>query len=88
MWVIISLLTLFFISLVTYSVIELSLSSLKYHAVTGTAGLVYFPWQIVASIGLVIFCVAVLVFTIRSIAIASGLIEEEGEEKKLTEVEF
>jgi len=87
MWVIISLLTLGFSGLLAYSVMQLALSSLEFNAKTETAELLTFPWQLAAALGLIVFFIALLVFTVKRIAIAFGLREEE-EGEELIETSF
>ena len=87
MWVIISLLTLGFSAVLAYSVFQLALSSLEFHAKTETAELLTFPWQLAAAIGLTIFFIALLFFTVTRIAIAFGLRQEE-EGQTLIETSF
>jgi len=82
LWVIHSLLALFFVGILAYGVIKLSFSSLILGVLTGTAELPFFPWQMVAGFGLIVFFVAVAVFTVRRLAIGMSLEEkiEKGKE--------
>ena len=66
------LITLFVYSIVTYQVIKLSFTSLAYNARTETAEIPLFPWQLLAGIGLAVFVIAILAFTIKRIAILFG----------------
>ena len=81
LWVILSLLTLVFVGILAYGVMKLAFSSLTLGVLTATAELPYFPWQMVAGFGLMIFFVAVAVFTVRRMAIGLALEEEREEEK-------
>ena len=86
LWVIISLVTTFYVSLVIYAVTRLAFSSLIFGCVTSTAELPFFPWQIVAAIGLLVFLMALVMFTVKRMAIALALKEESKEDEGLIDL--
>jgi len=88
MWVVVSLLTLCFSGFLVYVVMRLAISSLESGAVSFTAELPLFPWQLVAALGLIVFFMTLLVFTVKRIAIAAGWMEEEEEGGELVETSF
>lgn len=81
LWVIICLAGLFFASFLGYAVTRLALSSLEVGARTYSSEMLVFPWQMIAVLGLIVFLVALIMFTIHRIAIALGM-REEGEEER------
>jgi TRAP-type C4-dicarboxylate transport system permease small subunit len=87
LWVIISLVTTFYICIVTYAVTRLAFSSLTLGCVTSTSEIPFFPWQIVAALGLTVFLMALVIFTAKRIAIALGRREESKEEERLIDVD-
>jgi len=88
LWIIISLVTIFYVGLVAYAVTRLALSSLEFSAVTPTAELPFFPWQLLAALGLIAFLVALIMLAVKRIAIALGLRKESEEEKRLIELGY
>jgi TRAP-type C4-dicarboxylate transport system permease small subunit len=81
MWVVISLFTLGFSGILAYNVFILAFSSLEFDAKTETAEIATFPWQLIAALGLTIFFLALLAFTVQRVAILFRLRNEEGGEK-------
>lgn len=76
-WIIISSLATIYIGILTYAIARLAKISIKVGRVTPTAELPYYPWQILVVVGLIIFCLVLLIFTIKRILIAFGMIKQE-----------
>jgi TRAP-type C4-dicarboxylate transport system permease small subunit len=79
LWVITSLIGVFYTGILSYAVMRLALSSLIFGAVTPTAELPFFPWQMAGTFGLIVLFVAVVLFTVRRIGIASAPKKEKEE---------
>jgi len=88
LWVIISLMTIFYVGILSYAVMRLALSSLALNAETPTAELPFFPWQVIAALGLIVFLVALVAFTVRRVAIARAPREAREEEKGLIQESY
>lgn len=86
LWIVASLITLFYSGLLMYAVTRLALSSLTFHALTPTAEIPFFPWQIIAGVGLVVFVVAMAMFTAQKVAAALSTKREIEEIEKKTPV--
>jgi TRAP-type C4-dicarboxylate transport system permease small subunit len=71
LWVIISLAGLFYVSFLGYALIRLTYSSFTYRVRSATAEMLVFPWQIIATWGLIVFLVAMIGFTVNRIVVAS-----------------
>lgn len=84
LWVIICLAGLFYVSFLGYALIRLTLTSFTYRVRSETAEMLVFPWQMVAVWGLIVFLVAMIMFTVRRIAIASGCGEQIGINKSIS----
>lgn len=72
LWIIISVAGLFYACLVAYAVTLLAISSFSFQVRSPTAQILIFPWQIIVIWGLIGFLIAMILFAIRKIAIASG----------------
>jgi TRAP-type C4-dicarboxylate transport system permease small subunit len=83
LWVVVSLLTSIYIGLLSFTVFRLAFSSLSINALTPTANLVFFPWQLLAGLGLFTFFLALILFTAKRIAIASSKKEAKEEDSEL-----
>jgi len=77
LWIFISLVGLIYSCFVTYGLFELAFSSLEYNAVTPTAEMPYFPWQLAAAIGMSSLVIAVVLFMIQRVKIALGIKQEK-----------
>jgi len=77
MWVITSLIGLFYVSCIGYALLRLTLTSFTFKVRSATAEMLIYPWQVLAMVGMVVFAVAMVMFTVRRIAIASERREEE-----------
>jgi TRAP-type mannitol/chloroaromatic compound transport system permease small subunit len=81
-WVMISFVGLSYCSFLTYSIVRLSFDSFVLGARTNTSGILTFPWQMAGALGVIIFLMAIVVFTIERVAIALGIREESEEERE------
>ena len=81
MWVIISLVTVFYVCCLTYGVGLLAYSSLVYDSKSTTAELHYFRWQLIVVLSLVAYLMAIIMFTAQKIGFALGLVKDMEEEK-------
>lgn len=77
MWVITSLVGLFYVSFIGYALLRLTLTSFTFKVRSPTAEMLIYPWQVLAMVGITVFAVAMVMFTVRRIAIASGRRGEE-----------
>ena len=77
LWIIIASLATLYIGILTYAVARLARVSFKVGRVTPTAELPYYPWQILVVLGLIVFTLALLIFTIKRLLIAFGMRKEE-----------
>ena len=77
LWLFISLVGLFYSCFVTYGLFELAFSSLEFDAVTPTAEMPYFPWQLAAAIGMLTLVIAVAFFIVHRIKIVLGIEQEK-----------
>jgi TRAP-type C4-dicarboxylate transport system permease small subunit len=83
LWVVTSILTSIYIGLLSYTVFRLAFSSLSIRALTPTANLTFFPWQFLAGLGLFTFFLALVLFTVKKISIASSEKKEKEETSEL-----
>ena len=77
LWVIICLAGLFYVGFVTYAIVLLMLSSFTLGVRSEVTNILMFPWQIMVICGLIVFLVAMIVLTVRSVAVALGRSQEE-----------
>jgi TRAP-type C4-dicarboxylate transport system permease small subunit len=72
MWVIISVIGLLYVTLLGYTLLRLTISSIEYRVRSATAEMLVYPWQIMAMVGMCIFLVAMIMFLKHKIAVATG----------------
>lgn len=82
LWVFICLVGLVYVGCLAYAVTLLALDSFTGGVRTYTAELLVFPWQMLVAWGLIVFWVAMIMFTIRKTAIALRRGGEEIEVEK------
>ena len=82
LWVVTCFVSLFYLGTLTYSAILLTISSWEYKVRTLTSEMPHFPWQVLAVLGLIVFFMALVNFTVERIFLASGKGQEKVEEEK------
>jgi TRAP-type C4-dicarboxylate transport system permease small subunit len=75
---IVSVIGLFYVCFLVYSLILLTLDSFKFATRTITSEMLIFPWQMVGTWGLIIFFFAMIMIAARRIPIVLGFSSEEG----------
>jgi TRAP-type C4-dicarboxylate transport system permease small subunit len=84
LWIIIASLAMFYIGILTYAVARLARVSFEVGRVTPTAELPYYPWQVLVVLGLIVFALVLLIFTINRLLIAFGVRKEDDIQQLIT----
>ena len=77
LWIIIASFATLYIGILTYAIARLARISFEVGRVTPTAELPYYPWQILVVLGLIVFGLCLLTFTIKRFLIAFGMRKED-----------
>jgi len=86
-WVLISLITAVYVGFIAYAVFALAAHSIEYGTITPTTEMAFFPWYLTIGVALVILLIAVVMFTVKRVAIVLGLVEEKETETALIQLE-
>jgi len=83
LWVILSIAGLFYGGFLLFALIHLTASSFDLGVKTHTSEMLVFPWQLIGVLGVIVFVVAMVIFTVYRIAYAFGIREqsEDGRER-------